>query len=151
MYYIQDKGDIVDLKLLDWQLVKLGTPVQDLSYCLYSGASLDTFERLDDLLRVYYDKFSAVLQQCGENPEEVYPFTILKEEWKEYCKFGWSAALMIIKAKTTKQEDKVDFTDISMTDNQGEMIKKLVLGTPSAEYDRRVRELLLHVHKIGGM
>lgn len=136
---------------MDWQLVKTGSPVQDLSYCLYSGASLDTFERLDDLLKVYYDNFSSVLRQCGENPEEVYPFTTLKEEWKKHCKFGWATSLMVLKIKTTAQQDKIDLADVSISDNQIEMAKKIVHGTPCEEYDRRVRELLLHVYKIGGM
>lgn len=91
------------------------------------------------------------MQQCGEKSEEVYPFTTLKEEWKEYCKFGWTTALMVIKIKTTDQEDKVDFADISTSDNQSEMVKKMIHGTPSIEYDSRIRELLLHVYKIGGM
>lgn len=141
----------MDLKLLDWQIVKPGSPVQDLSYCLYSGASLDTFERLDDLLKFYYDHFSAVLRQCGENPEEVYPFSTLKDEWKEYCKFGWIMSMLVMKAKTTAQEDKVDLFDINNSDNKIEMAKKMVRGTPSEEYDRRVRELLLHVYKLGGL
>lgn len=147
----QEKRNVVDLKLLDWQITKVGSPVQDLSYCLYSGASLDTYERLDDLLKLYYEHFSAVLRQAGENPEEVYPFSVLKEEWKEYCKFGWTMSLMVMKIKTTEQEDKLDLVDISTSDNKIEMAKKMIRGTPSTEYDRRVRELLLHVYKIGGM
>ncbi|XP_019874088.2 uncharacterized protein LOC109602203 [Aethina tumida] len=151
MFKYDEKRNVVDLKLLDWQITKVGSPVHDLSYCLYSGASLDTYERLDDLLKLYYEHFSAVLRQAGENPEEVYPFSVLKEEWKEYCKFGWTMSLMVMKIKTTEQEDKLDLVDISTSDNKIEMAKKMVRGTPSTEYDRRARELLLHVYKIGGM
>lgn len=141
----------MDLKLLDWQLLKLGSPVHDLSYCLYSGASLDTYERLDELLKLYYEHFSAILRQCGENPEEVYPFSILKEEWKEYCRFGMVMSLMVMKIKTTEQKDKVDLSDFGTTDNKLEIARKMIRGTPSEEYDRRIRGLLLHVHKIGAL
>ncbi|XP_049820154.1 uncharacterized protein LOC126264815 [Aethina tumida] len=137
MFKYDTKNNVVDLKLLDWQLIKPGSPVHDLSYCLYSGASLDTYERLDDLLKLYYKHFSAILRQCGENPEEVYHFSTLKEEWKEYCRFGMVMSLI----KTTEQKDKVDLSDFGTSDNKLEIARKMIRGTPSEEYDRRIRGL----------
>ncbi|CAH0550371.1 unnamed protein product [Brassicogethes aeneus] len=151
MFKYNEQRKLIDLKILDWQLVKVGSPVHDLSYCLYSGGSKDTFDRLDDLLQVYYKSFSDVLRKAGLNSEEVYPSSLLKEEWKEYCNYGWIMSLTVLRFKLTDQEDKVDLMDMTNSDNKEEMAKKMLEGKPSEEYDRRVRELLLHVHEIGAL
>ncbi|CAH0550370.1 unnamed protein product [Brassicogethes aeneus] len=143
--------ELVDLKVLDWQLLKLGSPVHDLSYCLYSGGSKDTFDRLDELLQVYYMSFSDVLKIAGLNFEEVYPYSLLEKEWKEYGKYGWLMSLIVIKVKLTNPEDKVDLMDLCNSDDREIIAKKKLEGTPSEAYDRRIRELLLHVHEIGAL
>lgn len=150
-HFLQENGNITDVKLLDWQVAKVGSPVQDLSYCLYSGGSTDSFDRLDDLLKSYYESFSSVLKKVGEIPEEIYPFSVLKDEWKEYGKFGLLISFMVIKQKMSKQEEKFDLIELSMSDNKDEMAQKFSEGTQSEEYDKRIRELLLHVYSIGAM
>ncbi|CAH0550363.1 unnamed protein product [Brassicogethes aeneus] len=151
MFKYNEQRELVDLKLLDWQLLKLGSPVHDLSFCLYSGGSNATFNRLDELLQAYYKSFSDVLEKAGLNSEKVYPYSLLKEEWKEYANFGWLMGLMIIKLKLTNKEDKVDLMDLNNSDDKEEITRKMMEGTPSEACDRRIRELLLHVHKIGAM
>ncbi|CAH0550369.1 unnamed protein product [Brassicogethes aeneus] len=118
---------------------------------IYNGGSKDTFDRLDDLLQVYYKSFSDVLKKAGLNSEEVYPYSLLKEEWKTYCIYGWIMSLTVIRIKLTNQEDKVDLIEMSNSDDKEEMAKKMFEGKPCEEYDRRVRELILHVHEIGAL
>ncbi|CAH0550368.1 unnamed protein product [Brassicogethes aeneus] len=151
MFKFNKQRELIDLKMLDWQLLKVGSTVHDLSHCLYSGGSKDTFDRLDDLLQVYYKSFSDVLKKAGLNSEEVYPYSLLKEEWKTYCTYGWILGLTIIRMKLTNQEDKVDLIEMSSSDNKEEMAKKIFEGKPCEEYDRRVRELILHLHEIGAL
>ncbi|CAH0550365.1 unnamed protein product [Brassicogethes aeneus] len=151
MFKYNKQRELIDLKILDWQILKVGSPVHDLSYCLYSGGSKDTFDRLDDLLQVYFKSFSDILKKAGLNSEEVYPYSLLKEEWKKYCIYGWVMSLTVIRVKLTNQEDKVDLIEMSNSDDKEEMAKKMLEGKPCEEYDRRVRELILHVHEIGAL
>jgi thiamine kinase-like enzyme len=62
---------LTDMRLLDLQFVKVGSPVCDLSYCFYSGASTADFNDLDKYLRIYYDSFSSFLTEVGADPKEI--------------------------------------------------------------------------------
>ncbi|XP_018566812.1 uncharacterized protein LOC108907558 [Anoplophora glabripennis] len=73
MFKYDESGKLTDLRLLDFQNVRLGSPISDLSYCLYSGGTKETFDDLDCLLQIYHDSFSENLRAFGCDSNEVYP------------------------------------------------------------------------------
>ncbi|RZC33919.1 EcKinase, DUF1679, and/or APH domain containing protein, partial [Asbolus verrucosus] len=102
---------LTDMRLLDWQLIKVGSPVCDLSYCLYSGTSKDIFNNLNHYWEIYYESFSSFLKKLGSVPEKLFPFETFKEQWKKYAKFGMIMALGILRVKMTDESDVIDFSD----------------------------------------
>jgi hypothetical protein len=131
---------LTDMRLLDLQFVKVGSPVCDLSYCFYSGASTADFNDLDKYLRIYYDSFSSFLT------EVVFPFEALKQHWKKYAMFGVCMAFLVLKLKATEQEDIIDLTDDFDESDMSEMIANLKFNQD--DYKKNVRELIYHLNEI---
>lgn len=74
--------------ILDWQLAMLQNPAFDLSYFIYACGSKEIFHKLDDLLKFYHDEFSNFLKQLGSQPEKIYTYKQLLEDWKIFSSFG---------------------------------------------------------------
>lgn len=137
---------LTDMRLLDLQFVKVGSPVCDLSYCFYSGASTADFNDLDKYLRIYYDSFSSFLTEVGADPKEVFPFEALKQHWKKYAMFGVCMAFLVLKLKATEQEDIIDLTDDIDESDMAEVIANLKFNQDN--YKKNVRELIYHLNEI---
>ncbi|VEN64461.1 unnamed protein product [Callosobruchus maculatus] len=106
----QETNNVKDIRLIDFQLCRVGTPVFDLSYCFYSGASKALLSQLNYFLDVYHRSLSQSLKQFGLSSEVVYPMSVLKEEWKKYCKFGFFSAVTLWKLKLAPDEEAPDLT-----------------------------------------
>lgn len=74
--------------MIDFQLAYISTPVHDLSYIFYSGASKNDMDKLDYYLDLYYQTFASFVTDLGANPQEIYPSEALKNEWKKYSVIG---------------------------------------------------------------
>lgn len=136
------------MRLIDWQLIKEGSPACDLSYCLYSGGDKKAFDNLDEYLRTYYDSFSATLKKFGSNPEKLFSFDTLQQHWCKYAKFGMAMALGIIKIKVTSDADIYDFTDLA---NEEDISKFKDIKYDKKKFQKRIRELLSHLFEIGAL
>lgn len=88
LFKYSDSGKLLDIKLIDFQLCQENTPIHDLSYFFYSGASKKDFDKLENYLKMYHQSFSEFAEELGGNPDELLPFEALKQEWKEYSLFG---------------------------------------------------------------
>ncbi|RZC37343.1 EcKinase, DUF1679, and/or APH domain containing protein [Asbolus verrucosus] len=117
----EDGKKPIDMRLLDWQFIKIGSPVCDLSYCLYSGAPKEILDSLDTFLKIYYDNFSSFLKELGSDPEKLFPYEALKDHWKKYSRFGMSMAIIMWKVKLVEDEET---------------------------YQRTIRQLLQHMSEI---
>ncbi|RZC42290.1 EcKinase, DUF1679, and/or APH domain containing protein [Asbolus verrucosus] len=138
-----------DIRLIDWQIIKVGSPVCDLSYCLYSGASKKVFDNLNEYLKIYYDSFSSFVRELGSDPEKLFPFDALKEHWKKYSRFGMIMALTILRMKLTNKEDLIDFRD----DFEMDEIVSIVAKSRFCEedYNKRIRGLLWHMSELDAL
>lgn len=135
---MQELGKPQDIKLLDFQLVCNGTPVFDLSYCLYSGSSGEVLSKLDDYLQIYHSSLSETLNEFDLNSETIYPFKTLKEEWKKYCKYGFPFGMVIWRGKLADNDDIPNYSNGNC--------KIKIPEDREEEYKKRVRELIIHLH-----
>nr|CAH7750149.1 unnamed protein product [Callosobruchus chinensis] len=110
MFRYDEANNVKDIRLIDFQICRAGTPVFDLSYCFYSGASKALLSQLSYFLDIYHRSLSRSLNQFGLSSEVIYPMSVLKEEWKRYCKFGVISATMIWKMKLAPDEEAPDLT-----------------------------------------
>ncbi|KAJ3649416.1 hypothetical protein Zmor_021162 [Zophobas morio] len=87
-YQDSDKQKPVKVTILDWQMSRVGNPVTDLSYLVYSCASTDGLEAFDDILNVYYNSFAETVGKLGSNPHTIYSFEQFLSDWKVFAKYG---------------------------------------------------------------
>ncbi|XP_028136985.1 uncharacterized protein LOC114331579 [Diabrotica virgifera virgifera] len=99
MFKYNDYLEIDDLRIIDFQMCFVGTPVYDLTYSLFSGAGKEALDRTDELLDIYYQSLSEALKKYGLDPEKTYPQTAFKEEWKKWNKFGFFISILVLSAK----------------------------------------------------
>ncbi|KAI4467392.1 hypothetical protein MML48_2g00009470 [Holotrichia oblita] len=104
--YIDSKEFPTDVMLLDWQITRFASPVLDLAYFFYTTApaSKKTLKKVDYFLEFYYEELSRQIKQMGSDPNKLYPLSILKKEWQEYSRFGFSMAFLILKAMLGKKK-----------------------------------------------
>ncbi|XP_015836997.2 uncharacterized protein LOC107397414 [Tribolium castaneum] len=149
MMFKYQGGTVTDIRLIDWQLMKSGSPVCDLSYCLYSGASKQIFDNLDHYLRIYHDSFSDCVTELGSDPHKLYPFEALKADWKKYAKFGMIMSFSILRMKLTHKEDIIDLTDGFEMDEINEVFANMKFN--ETDYYSRIRGLVRHMFEIGAL
>ncbi|XP_018566832.1 uncharacterized protein LOC108907577 [Anoplophora glabripennis] len=146
MFKYDDAGKLIDVRFLDFQLVRLGSPVCDLSYCLYSGGKKEIFDNLDHLLQIYHDSFSESIRAYGCDPDELYPLEALKDDWKVHCQLGFTMGISIWRGKLVYDEEIVDFADI-VTEGEKGMEKFNDAKCDEKTYRERSRDILLHLYE----
>ena len=137
------------MRLIDFQVLRAGSPVCDLSYCLYSGASKKIFDNLNDYLKIYYNSFSSFVKSLGSDPEKLFPFEALEDQWKKYAKFDMMVSLSIIRMKLINTEDVVDLTDDLEVDQFADALAKQKFDEET--YRKRTRELLWHMSEVDAL
>lgn len=139
LFILQKQGKVEDINLLDFQLICHGSPIFDLSYCLYSGASGETLNKLNDYLGIYHSSLTDTLHYYGLEAETIYPFKTLKEDWRELCIYGVPLGINLWKIKLLDKNDIPDYSKDSSDYNVH------VSADLKEDYKRRMRELFFHL------
>ncbi|XP_023312538.1 uncharacterized protein LOC111692681, partial [Anoplophora glabripennis] len=139
-------GKLIDVRFLDFQLVRLGSPVCDLSYCLYSGGTKETFDDLDHLLQIYHDSLSENIRAYGCDPDELYPLKALKDDWKVYFHWGVRFGFSVWRGKLVYDDEVLDLTDVATED--GENVQKFTdTKFDEKTFKERTRDIILHLYE----
>ncbi|GJQ78456.1 hypothetical protein Trydic_g11575 [Trypoxylus dichotomus] len=94
-----------NIMLVDWQLVRYGSPAKDLGYFFYPIASESTMENYEHYMKVYYEELCGQIRQFGSDPEILYPFDVFKMEWKQFVKYGFVMGFLIIQALLMEKDE----------------------------------------------
>ncbi|XP_076274070.1 uncharacterized protein LOC143204995 [Rhynchophorus ferrugineus] len=139
-----ENGEVEDLKLIDFQFWKEDTPIHDLSYFFYSGASKEDFDRLDQYLELYHDSFVQYAKQFGCDGYQLFPLDVLKAEWRIYGLFGILMGIMLWRIKLTTRESCQEFTQANSRDNLDGWDKILMKAQETEEFKRRSKDIMRH-------
>lgn len=101
------------MKIIDFQLVRLGSCALDISFFLYSC----TTEKLrknhfEDMLDWYQEGVTSILRQFKLDEKKVFPMHVLKEEMKKFAKFGVGMAMESLPLSIMPEEDTTDLDAI---------------------------------------
>lgn len=130
------------MKLIDFQLIREGSPVFDLSYFFYTGGTKELFNKLNDFLKIYHDSLSKNLRELGSDPEKLYPFEQLQEDWKNYGLFGVVLSLFILKVKL------LDVNDVQNIVKDHEEETSVMEGLLAASVNKeRAKDIILHAYE----
>lgn len=101
-----------EVAILDWQLSYLRSPALDLTYIFYGTASSEELKHFDQLMKAYYESFSSFLRALGSDPEELFPFSSLREHWKRYSTFGVIFSSILLTFVLCDEEKAPAFEDL---------------------------------------
>ena len=131
-----------EVRFLDFQIVKLDTPVYDITYFFYWNASKADLDNHRHYLELYYDTLSETVKKLGSDLVNVYPFEVFLDHWKKYSSIGLLFALSGIKFLVNDSE-MVNVAEIMKT---GKTLGQAMRTEDSMndECRRRIRDLVFH-------
>lgn len=127
----------MDCRLLDFQVLSLGSPALDLNHLLYPSLS-STLRKaeLPNILTDYYANFASVL--ATTNTTMKFTLMQLKNEFHSKLTFGFLFAVMMVPAVLIDSKDAPKFEEFIGGDGMEEAAKifrvklnKLTLASPS--------------------
>lgn len=133
-------------------MLRDSTPVHDLSYFLYSGASKKDFENLEHYLQLYHRSFSDMCSYFHEDPNEIFPYEALRKEWKENALLGVLMGIYLWQVKLLSKETLQKIIIETSEDEEARRKAWAVLMEElfsSEEYKERMRAILLHAAEYG--
>ncbi|KAF7273063.1 hypothetical protein GWI33_014190 [Rhynchophorus ferrugineus] len=145
-----ESGQLEDMKLIDFQFCRESTPVHDLSFLFYSGASKDDFDKVEEYLQLYHESFCHYATEFGLNGEDLLPFEILKQDWKQYSLFGALMGIMLWQIKLTDKEQCKEYTEKEGEERSVEHLDS-VMGKShqSSDFKERTGNILIHAVEYG--
>ncbi|XP_014366109.2 uncharacterized protein LOC106716940 [Papilio machaon] len=91
--YKYNNNNIINTKIIDFQLSRYASPVLDLSYFIYNSTSQDLrLKYYDDLLIYYYKVLATQIKNMGSDPDRIYSWDKFMNEVKRYSFFGLVAS-----------------------------------------------------------
>lgn len=139
----EDQSKYPQIKILDWQLSKIASPVNDLSYFIFATASAKDLDNLNDLLKVYHDSLSNHLKLLGSNPEKLYSFSDLLKDWKKNAIYGATVFPTIIGIQTYEDNDDPGYDETVKNEN-GHSNALFGPSKSNKNYVKRVMEIMTH-------
>lgn len=137
-----------DLCILDWQLSRLGSPALDLSYFIFSSTDKHFRDKYyDEIIREYYNTLSSFLIELGSNPEELFPYHVLKEHLQTFSVFGLFMAVQIIYLILSDNEEIPDLHNFS---SENDALQKMSYTLRNIDkYNSRIRGVVTDFVKLG--
>lgn len=101
------------MKIIDFQLVRLGSCALDISFFIYSCTSEELrATHYQVMLDWYYEGVEHTLRQFKLDPQLIFPKTVLADELKKFARFGVGTAIEAIPVSIMDEEDTTDMDAI---------------------------------------
>ncbi|XP_031621483.1 uncharacterized protein LOC116339629 [Contarinia nasturtii] len=144
--YKFNKNDAAeDIRILDWQVLRYGSPAIDLITNIFTTTDKTMRDKeYDNFLRIYYESFSNTVKLLGSNPNELFTFDDLQSELKR-C--GVYTLLLLPIAIQVSQADERELTDRSDANAKGIVGQLSERG--QQEYERRLNGVFEDVIRFG--
>ncbi|XP_065337296.1 uncharacterized protein LOC135937889 [Cloeon dipterum] len=107
-----------DIRLLDFQLMRLGSPVLDLLFFLYSVTTAKERDNngWSNLLKCYHTALSDALSDFGSDPHKVFPYDEFLKEIQTLGKYGLGMGIESVPLSMVESENVNDLDAIEGTE-----------------------------------
>lgn len=96
--------------MLDWQIGRLGPPVLDLFYFIFTVTDKQFRQQnYQNILETYYNSLSQTIVKFGSNPQKLYTFENLQSQLRKFGAYAVLFASMIIQVRVA---NATHFTDL---------------------------------------
>ncbi|XP_055321909.1 uncharacterized protein LOC129577979 [Sitodiplosis mosellana] len=154
LYRFNKDGAAEDIRLLDWQVIRFGSPAIDLLYNLFTSTDKALRDKeYDNLLQFYHKSLSRTVQLLGSNPDELFTFDDLQSELKRCGNYALMLAPMLIQISQANSSEVTNLDEMCDKMAEGENANQgLVTGLTEhgqAEYERRLNDVVEDVVRLG--
>lgn len=148
LYKHDDKGKVIDMKFIDYQIIRYGSPSLDFLYFMYTSANPMVLEKhYDHLAEIYYDSLIRNLQALGlENIENREGFSLKswKDELQKYSIYGFLTGFWLLHAVLAGETDVIDMD--KLTEDDLKNIEEMELPVTEEKLER-MKTVTLHYRK----
>ncbi|KAF2889064.1 hypothetical protein ILUMI_17109 [Ignelater luminosus] len=138
-----NSNDPVDMRFVDFQFSRLGSPVCDLAYFLYGCISKEVLDNMNTYKHLYYDTLCKHIELLGSSPNDVYPLPAFEEHWQTYSKFGLIASGLIVFVLLTEKHEMIDFVDVTEAGHEIGTAYNYEIANIS-EFNNRMKRIIEH-------
>jgi thiamine kinase-like enzyme len=136
-HYCPNTGEVDDVRLIDFQLVRFSSPALDLQYFLCTSTNDEIrFRQRDNLLREYHAELRDTLRALDLDPDQ-YTLQQLKEEFEENEIFGLLIACTYLCLMLASSEDAPNLREL----REGNSIDHVAHPLDKAYEGTRFREV----------
>ncbi|KAF5277587.1 hypothetical protein FQR65_LT15943 [Abscondita terminalis] len=98
-----------EVRIIDWQTSRVCSAAVDLSMMLFICCDGGVrHNHRHDLIEAYYDNFSKMLRQFGEDPNVVFPRAVLEKQLKTYSGYSLCLALKTVTMMSISEDEIPD-------------------------------------------
>lgn len=98
--------------MVDFQLLRLTSPVIDIANYLCTSTNSHIHERYNDLLHVYYNSLATFLTKLGSDPEKLFTFSDLEDQFRQFGKYGLIFSPILVAVMVSESKDIIDMDSI---------------------------------------
>ncbi|XP_055308855.1 uncharacterized oxidoreductase dhs-27-like [Sitodiplosis mosellana] len=143
LYTFNENGAAEDIRLLDWQVIRHGSPAIDIAANIFTSTDKSLRDdEYENLLQLYYNTLSKTVKLLGSNPDELFTFENLQSELKR-C--GIYALLL---SPLSIQVSQADASQLAERGDKSGLVGGLT-ETGQLEYERRLNGVFEDVTRLG--
>ncbi|XP_037052174.1 uncharacterized protein LOC119085779 [Bradysia coprophila] len=106
------KSNRQQLRFVDFQLLRLASPVLDITYYICSSTTQEIHQRFNDLLKIYYDALATFLTKMGSDPNKLFTFNDLQDQFRQFGKYGLIFTPILAGVMVSESKDIIDMDSI---------------------------------------
>ncbi|XP_013097757.2 uncharacterized protein LOC106080772 [Stomoxys calcitrans] len=141
-----ENGKVADACLLDWQIMRYGSPIIDLMYFLMSCTTQEfRHQHFNEMINIYHTSAAEHITKLGSDPKVLYPRQELEKQLKTKGAIGLLFAMIVLPILTTKSEDVPDLEELSEKVSAGKSTDAMeagFVGAKSAIFNERMRGII---------
>lgn len=101
---------MTDIRLLDWQMSRMGSPALDISYFMMTSTNKPLRDKYyTELLDIYYSSLSETVRACGSVVEKLFKFEDFQQQLRMFGRYGLTYAPVLIQVTVSDPDSLRDF------------------------------------------
>lgn len=107
----QNDSNELQVKLIDFQLMRVVSPICDVSAFIFTCGSKEIFNNMDFYLNIYYQSLCSSIHALGSDPQKLFSLETFQCQWKKHAGFGVGMCIVWLKIATTQREEVVNIEE----------------------------------------
>uniref|UniRef100_A0A9I3FGY1 CHK kinase-like domain-containing protein n=1 Tax=Anopheles epiroticus TaxID=199890 RepID=A0A9I3FGY1_9DIPT len=153
MMFRYEEGIPKEIVLLDWQVTRYVTPVQDLVYFIFCCTDADFRSKYYyEMIDIYYTSLSTMLAKLQHDAGELFPRAALDEQLRVFGRYGILMGMFLVPMMCTRNEELPDIEALAHKMSETQQLDESFFKTTDSNqeaYATRMRAVVLDCIRYG--